>query len=245
MIDPKLWKGLKPEALTRLEARNYEQLNIEDALSSSGVLVSDLISKEESLFDRWIPGVEVFSRRVFQQESRGYFAELTRLNEGPLHDIGLEPKQYASACMYQKSAKGFHLHPPHIPAEYNAEEWFTKCYINEPKNFSLRNYDLEQWDVMFFLTSICEVFLVDERAGMPRRVMRFTIYGDKYLGAENAAVVIPPGVAHAIRNIGSEDLIMTYGTSTSFNADWEGRIVSGLEEDILDESWKKYIKSSS
>ena len=32
-------------------------------------------------------------------------------------------------------------------------------------------------------------------------------------GADNVAVVIPPGVGHALRSIGNEDLIMAYGTS--------------------------------
>ena len=35
------------------------------------------------------PGVEIFPRRVFQQKGRGYFAELTRLDEGTLDRIGL------------------------------------------------------------------------------------------------------------------------------------------------------------
>ena len=241
MIEPNVWRGLKATALNQLETQNYKQADLSDALSSEGVLVADLIANRESLIDQWIPGVEVFSRRVFSQKGRGHFSELVRINEGILNDIGLMPQQYASASMHAKSAKGFHIHPPHIPAEYSAEDWFSKCYINEPANFSLRNYGLEQWDVMFFLTSICEVFLVDERVGMPRNVMRFTIHGDKYPGSENAAVVIPPGVAHAIKNIGAEDLIMTYGTSTPFNPDWEGRIVSCVEEVSLDERWETYM----
>ena len=203
--------------------------------------MSDLIEHRKSLSDVWIPGVEVFSRQVFQQKNRGHFSELMRLNEGVLKEIGIVPQQYASASMHQKSAKGFHIHPPHIPSEYSADAWFTKCYLDEPQNYSLRNYHLEQWDVMFFLTSICEIFLVDERAGMPRRVMRFIINGDNNAGIDNAAVVIPPGVAHAIHNIGAEDLIMTYATSTSFNPDWEGRIESSIENSSLDESWASYL----
>ena len=44
-----------------------------------------------------------------------------------------------------------------------------------------------------------------------------------------SAVVIPPGVAHAIRVEGSEDVIMVYGTSTSFRPEFEGRIASEIE----------------
>lgn len=101
----------------------------------------------------------------------------------------------------------------------------------------------EQWDVMFFLTGICEMILTDEREGMPRRVMRFTIAGDSRPGADNAAVVIPPGVAHALRNIGNEDLIMVYGTTTTFNPDWEGRLESAVEQSLLPNDWQSFLSN--
>jgi len=242
MSDSNLWNGLRPSAQEKLETRSYAKPELAEAMASTGAPVSELISQKDSLSEAWIPGVELFSRRVFQQKGRGYFSELTRLNEGLLHKIGLVPQQYASALMHRDSAKGFHIHPPFIPSEYDAESWFQKCFVSEAENYSLRNYDKEQWDVMFFLTSICEMLLVDERVGMPRRVMRFTIAGDSNPGADNAGVVIPPGVSHALRSIGSEDLIMAYGTSTSFNPDWEGRISSDVELAPLDESWEQYIK---
>ena len=72
--------------------------------------------------------------------------------------------------------------------------------MDEPQNFALRPYDREQWDVMFFIQGICEMFLIDERAGMPRNKMRFIIEGDDLRGENNVGVVIPAGVAHAIRS---------------------------------------------
>jgi dTDP-4-dehydrorhamnose 3,5-epimerase-like enzyme len=54
-------------------------------------------------------------------------------------------------------------------------------------------------------------------------------------------VVIPPGVAHALRSIGNEDLVMAYGTSTSFNPDWEGRIASDVENAPLPVDWANYL----
>lgn len=98
---------------------------------------------------------------------------------------------------------------------------------------------------MFFLTGICEILLVDEREGLPRRVMRFLVAGDRRPGPDNAAVVIPAGVAHALRCIGDEDLIMVYGTSTCFNPVWEGRIASGIEMDPLPSDWAAYLGSRS
>ncbi len=235
------WRGLKAEAKVRLEARDYSKEALAHRVATSGADVSELLQGRAELADAWIPGVEIFPRRVFQQKGRGYFAELTRLSEGPLDRIGLAPKQWASALMHRDSAKGFHIHPPHVPQDDSAERWFRELFIENPEDFSRRPYDLEQWDVMFFLTGICEIVLVDEREGLTRRIMRFTIHSDGKPGANNAAVVIPPGVAHALRSIGNEDLIMVYGTSTIFNPDWEGRIGSGIEAAPLPPDWDAYL----
>lgn len=239
------WKGLRDSARTRLETRDYSKDTLAVRLGTSGVGGGELVSGRDGLDEVWIPGVEIFQRRVFQQKARGYFSELTRLNEGVLHDIGLQPKQWASALMHRDSAKGFHIHPPFIPDGVEAADWFRKLFIEAPQDYSLRLYDQEQWDVMFFLTGMCEMLLTDERAGMPRRIMRFTISGDSRPGADNVSVVIPPGVGHALRSIGNEDLIMAYGTSTSFNPDWEGRIASGVESAPLPAEWADYLSDGA
>lgn len=235
------WHGLKPAAREALETRDYSLGDLAARLGGAGANASEAMAGRASLGDAWIPGVEIFPRRVFQQKGRGYFAELTRPGEGVLGRIGLTPRQWASACMHRDSAKGFHIHPPFIPGGADPEAWFRKLYLESPEDFSLRPYDKEQWDVMFFLTGICEMLLVDERAGMPRRIMRFTIPGDSRPGPDNAAVVIPSGVAHALRSIGNEDLIMVYGTTTIFNPAWEGRIESGVEKAPLPPDWEMYL----
>lgn len=235
------WKGLKASARELLETRDYSKDTVARRMSTSGVAVGEAIQARADLADVWIPGVEIFPRRVFQQKGRGYFSELTRLNEGVLDRIGLAPKQWASALMHRDSAKGFHIHPPHVPADVAAADWFQRLYVNSPDDYAVRPYDREQWDVMFFLTGLCEMILVDEREGLTRRVMRFTISGDSKPGNDNAAVVIPPGVGHALRSIGNEDLIMVYGTSTTFNPDWEGRIGSAIENAPLPPDWSDYL----
>lgn len=235
------WRGLKAAARTRLETRDYTGSAVAHRLATSGVGAGEAIQGREELADVWIPGVEVFPRRVFQQKGRGYFAELTRLNEGVLGRIGLAPKQWASALMHRDSAKGFHIHPPHVPEGVPAGQWFRELFVERPDDFTRRPYDREQWDVMFFLTGLCEMILVDEREGLTRRIMRFTISGDSKPGNDNAAVVIPPGVGHALRSIGTEDLIMVYGTSTTFNPGWEGRIGSGIENAPLPGDWTSYL----
>jgi dTDP-4-dehydrorhamnose 3,5-epimerase-like enzyme len=114
-------------------------------------------------------------------------------------------------------------------------------FINEAENYSLRRYDEEQWDVMFFLQGRAEMILCDIRAGFPRRVMRFFIDGDNHRSKNNIGVVIPPGVAHAVRAEGSEDVIMVYGTSTVFAPEFEGRIASEIETAELPQGWREFL----
>jgi len=73
--------------------------------------------------------------------------------------------------------------------------------------------------------------------------MRFFVDGDNHRSANNVGVIIPPGVAHAIRVEGAEDVIMVYGTSTVFRAEFEGRIASEVEAAALPEGWQKFLNT--
>lgn len=243
---PELWQGLNAEARAALTQRDYSAASLAARLATSGVEAGELASADRTKADlaaAWIPGVEVFARKVFAQRHRGVFGEFARQDDGALAAIGLWPSQWATARMFAGTAKGFHVHPPFLPEGENAAAWFQKLFVDEPKNFALRPYAREQWDAMFFVQGIVEMLLVDERAGMPRRVMRFIIEGDDVRGANNAGVVIPAGVAHALRCASSTDAIMVYGTSTTFNPAFEGRIADGVERAPLPEDWERYLKS--
>ena len=96
---------------------------------------------------------------------------------------------------------------------------------------------------MFIVQGVAEMILRDARVGMPARTMRFIVDGDNHRSSNNVGIVIPPGVAHAIRAEGSEDVIMVYGTSTSFRPEFEGRIASEIETAGLPESWKRFLTS--
>jgi dTDP-4-dehydrorhamnose 3,5-epimerase-like enzyme len=85
------------------------------------------------------------------------------------------------------------------------------------------------------------MILREARAGMPLRTMRFIVDGDNHRGSNNVGVVIPAGVAHALRVEGSEDVIMVYGTSVSFRPEFEGRIASEVETATLPESWQRFL----
>ena len=236
------WTGLKPEAHAALGQRNYAAAPLAERLATTGVEVGELIAAaRESLATAWIPGVEIFGRRIYPQRHRGFFGEFARQEEGPLAAIGFWPRQWATARMFAGTAKGFHIHPPHLPAGENAESWFRRLFVNEPANYAVRPYDREQWDVMFFVQGNVEMLLVDERAGLERRVMRFVIEGDDQRGPNNAGLVIPAGVAHALRAEGATDAIMVYGTSTKFDPAAEGRIADGVERAPLPDEWERYL----
>lgn len=239
-----LWIGLNKTARAALVRRDYRDGPLAERVKGSGIAAADLVGIDRGGTDIqrvWIPGVEVFQRKVHFQRHRGLFGEFARQQAGTLAEIGLWPKQWATARMFAQSAKGFHLHPPSVPDEIPPADWHRRLFVDEPRNYGLRRYDLEQWDVMFFVQGRIELILRDVREGLPARTMRFYIDGDNHPGPNNAGVVIPPGVAHALRVEGSEDAIMVYGTSTAFNPEFEGRIASEVETAALPDSWVTFL----
>jgi len=242
--DKNLWVGLNAAAQAALASRDYKAGSFSQRLAHSGVDAGELAADDRRKPERkktWIPGVEIFSRTIYSQRHRGAFGEFVRRDEGILGKIGFWPKQWSAARMFAHSAKGFHVHPPSIPSETTAQKWLRRLFVTEPSNYTLRRYDEEQWDVMFFVQGRAEMILRDARAGLPPRTMRFFVDGDNHRGRNNVGIVVPPGVAHAIRVEGSEDVIMIYGTSTIFTPEFEGRIASKIETAELPESWQKFL----
>ena len=238
------WRALAPEARRELVGRVYGETSLGQRITEVGVEAGQLtgaIRTDPEVVRVWIPGVEIFARAIHPQRHRGLFGEFARRDEGLLGKLGLWPQQWSAARMFAQTAKGFHIHPPSVPKDALPDAWFRRLFLDEPENFSLRRYEDEQWDVMFFVQGRAEMILREARAGLPPRTMRLFIDGDNHRGPDNAAVVIPPGVAHAIRAEGSEDLIMVYGTSTSFRAEFEGRIASEVETAQLPEQWQRFL----
>jgi dTDP-4-dehydrorhamnose 3,5-epimerase-like enzyme len=239
-----LWLGLDVTARGLLTSRDYATGSFAQELSGRGVEAGQLTTADHSkpeINEAWIPGVEIFARKIYPQRHRGMFGEFARRDEGVLAKIALWPKQWAAARMFAHTAKGFHIHPPSIPAKMTADQWHRRLFVDEPENYRLRRYDEEQWDVMFFLQGTAEMILCDLRAGLPPRVMRFFVDGDNHRSRNNAGVVVPPGVAHAIRAEGPEDVIMVYGTSTIFTPQFEGRIASEIETAELPKGWQTFL----
>ena len=240
-----LWVGLSELARNALVVRDYKTGSFAQQLSGSGVEAGELTAvdrRQPGVKRTWIPGVEIFARKILPQPHRGSFGEFVRQNEGVLAKIGLWPKQWSAARMFAGTAKGFHVHPPSIPVDTTPEKWHRRLFSRQPEKYSLRCYDDEQWDVMFFLQGRAEIILCDIRGGLPRRVMRLFVEGDNHRGNNNVGIVVPPGVAHAIRAEGAEDVIMVYGTSTVFHAEFEGRIGSEVEAAELPEGWQRFLK---
>lgn len=238
------WHALDSEAAAALTERDYGARSLAQRISEVGIEAGQLAAANRAdpeIARTWIPGVEIFARTIFPQRHRGSFGELARRKEGLLAKIGLWPQQWSAARMFAQTAKGFHIHPPSVPEGTSPNEWLQRLFVDEPGNFARRRYEDEQWDVMFFLQGRAEMILREAREGLARKTMRFFIDGDEHRGPNNVAVVIPPGVAHAIRVEGSEDLIMVYGTSTSFKAEFEGRIASEVETAPLPDSWQKFL----
>jgi dTDP-4-dehydrorhamnose 3,5-epimerase-like enzyme len=238
-----LWVGLDQRVKKALASRDYTTGSLAQRLAGSGVDAGDLLTSRAraDLKKVWIPGVEIFSRTIHAQRHRGSFGELARESEGILGKIGLRPKQWSAARMFANSGKGFHIHPPSIPDDTTAEKWLRRLFVTQAQNYSLRPYDREQWDIMFFLQGRAEMFLRDVRAGLPARNMHMFVDGDNHRSRNSVGIVIPPGVAHAIRAEGSEDVIMVYGTSTTFQPEFEGRIACEIEIAELPPSWRRFL----
>lgn len=243
MSDAKnLWQGLSDDARKGLQSRDYSAGLLPERLAGAGVDAGELLGAEQvGLADAWIPGAEIFVRTIYPQRHRGMFGEFVRRDDSVLARIKLWPAQWSAARMFARTAKGFHIHPPHVPAGEDAKKWFRKLYVDQANDYALRPYDREQWDVMFFVQGTVEMILREARAGLPPRTMRFFIDGDNHRSRNNVGVVVPAGVAHAVRAEGSEDAIMVYGTSVSFQPEFEGRIGSEIETAELPESWQKFL----
>jgi dTDP-4-dehydrorhamnose 3,5-epimerase-like enzyme len=242
--DKKSWQGLSEKARASLVTRDYSAQTFSQLLADVGIEAGQLAAADRSkkeVSEAWIPGVEIFSRKIHPQRYRGSFGEFVRRDEGILAQIGFWPQQWSAARMFAQTAKGFHVHPPSVPENESPGNWLRRLFIEEPQNYSLRRYDHEQWDVMFFVQGVAEMILRDAREGLPAHTMRFFVDGDNHRSPNNIGIVVPPGVAHAIRAEGSEDVIMVYGTSTTFHAEFEGRIASEIETASLPESWQKFL----
>jgi dTDP-4-dehydrorhamnose 3,5-epimerase len=83
------------------------------------------------------------------------------------------------------------------------------------------HYHLHQTDCWMPVKGMLQVALVDLRLGSPTFGLRNTLYVGPLRPWQ---VLIPPGVAHGYKVIGSEDALLVYMTDQFYNPQDEGRI---------------------
>src|SRR5689334_4767727 len=113
-----LWQGIDSSARNALTGRDYRTGSFAEEIAQLGVDAGELVAADKNKSDIkevWIPGVEIFQRKLYPQRHRGFFGEFVRHDEGILARTGMWPKQWSAARMFAGTAKGFHVHPPSIP----------------------------------------------------------------------------------------------------------------------------------
>jgi dTDP-4-dehydrorhamnose 3,5-epimerase len=109
-----------------------------------------------------------------------------------------------------------------IVAEFPAESTQISAALNYPGTVKAFHYHLHQTDSWTAVSGMLQVALVDLRTGSPTFGKRNTMY----IGALRPwHVLIPPGVAHGYKVIGSEAAMLVYLTDRFYNPKDEGRIV--------------------
>ena len=108
-----------------------------------------------------------------------------------------------------------------LAAGFPAATSQVSAALSYPGTVKAFHYHLHQTDCWTPAAGMFQVALVDLRMGSPTFGRRNTMY----LGALRPwQVLIPPGVGHGYKVIGSEDALLVYMTDRFYNPQDEGRI---------------------
>jgi dTDP-4-dehydrorhamnose 3,5-epimerase len=108
-----------------------------------------------------------------------------------------------------------------LTAEFPAETTQISAALNFAGTIKAFHYHLQQTDCWTPVTGMLQVALADLRVGSATFGKRNTIY----VGALRPwHVLIPPGVAHGYKVIGSGEALLVYLTDRVYNPKDEGRI---------------------
>jgi dTDP-4-dehydrorhamnose 3,5-epimerase len=108
-----------------------------------------------------------------------------------------------------------------LAAHFPAESTQVSAAMNYAGAIKAFHYHLHQTDCWNPVKGLLQVALVDLRAGSPTFGVRNTIYSGPLKPWQ---VLIPPGVAHGYKVIGTEDSMLVYLTDRFYNPEDEGRI---------------------
>lgn len=108
-----------------------------------------------------------------------------------------------------------------LAAEFPAATTQISAALNYPGAIKAFHYHLHQTDCWNPVRGLLQVALADLRPGSPTFGRRNTMY----IGPLRPwQVLVPPGVAHGYKVIGTEDALLVYLTDRFYNPQDEGRI---------------------
>jgi dTDP-4-dehydrorhamnose 3,5-epimerase len=108
-----------------------------------------------------------------------------------------------------------------LSAHFPPESTQISAALNFPGTVKAFHYHLHQFDCWTPAKGMFQVVLADLRTASPTFGKRNTLY----VGALRPwHILIPPGVAHGYKVIGSEDALLVYLTSRFYDPKDEGRI---------------------
>ena len=108
-----------------------------------------------------------------------------------------------------------------LAADFPAETTQISAALNFPGTVKAFHYHLRQTDLWTPARGMMQVALADLRMGSPTFGKRNTLY----LGQLRPwQLLIPPGVAHGYKVIGTEEALLVYMTNRFYNPQDEGRL---------------------
>jgi dTDP-4-dehydrorhamnose 3,5-epimerase len=108
-----------------------------------------------------------------------------------------------------------------LPARFPAETTQVAAACNYPGAIKAFHYHLHQTDCFTPVAGLFQIALVDLRAGSRTFGLRNTIYAGTLRPCQ---VLIPPGVGHGYKIIGTEPAVLVYATDRFYDPKDEGRI---------------------
>jgi dTDP-4-dehydrorhamnose 3,5-epimerase len=108
-----------------------------------------------------------------------------------------------------------------LAAEFPSATTQVSAALNHPGAIKAFHYHLHQTDCWNPVRGLLQVALADLRTGSPTFGHRNTMY----IGPLRPwQLLVPPGVAHGYKVIGTEDALLVYLTDRFYNPQDEGRI---------------------
>lgn len=109
-----------------------------------------------------------------------------------------------------------------LAAQFPAATSQFSAALNYPGTIKAFHYHLHQTDCWTPAKGLLQVALADLRSGSPTFGLRNTLYVGPLRPWQ---ILIPPGVAHGYKVIGTEEALLVYMTDRFYNPQDEGRIV--------------------